>query len=76
MPRAEFETVCPHAAPCTSTMPQGPVMFLCFAARLQGDRLAVGRSMPKAEVGDYVLVADVGAYTLSMYSRCAAGVLL
>uniref|UniRef100_A0A383W8Q7 Orn/DAP/Arg decarboxylase 2 N-terminal domain-containing protein n=1 Tax=Tetradesmus obliquus TaxID=3088 RepID=A0A383W8Q7_TETOB len=38
---------------------------LCF----QGDRLAVGRNMPKAEVGDYVLVADVGAYTLSMYSR-------
>lgn len=38
---------------------------LCF----QGDRLAVGKTMPKAEVGDYIVVADVGAYTLSMYSR-------
>jgi diaminopimelate decarboxylase len=36
---------------------------------LQGDRLAVGRVMPKAKVGDFVVVADVGAYTLSMYSR-------
>lgn len=27
------------------------------------------RMMPKAEVGDFVVVADTGAYTLSMYSR-------
>jgi len=39
---------------------------LCF----QGDRLVVGQVMPKAAVGDYVMVADTGAYTLSMYSRC------
>lgn len=38
---------------------------LCF----QGDRLAVGKLMPKAEVGDFIVVADTGAYTLSMYSR-------
>lgn len=41
---------------------------LCF----QGDRLAVGVLMPKAEPGDHVVVADVGAYTLSMYSRCSS----
>jgi hypothetical protein len=29
------------------------------------------RLMPKAEVGDFVVVVDTGAYTLSMYSRCA-----
>lgn len=28
--------------------------------------------MPKAEVGDLVVVADTGAYTLSMYSRYQA----
>jgi diaminopimelate decarboxylase len=38
---------------------------LCF----QGDRVAVAKKMPKAEVGDFVVVADAGAYTLSMYSR-------
>jgi diaminopimelate decarboxylase len=27
--------------------------------------------MPKADVGDFVVVADTGAYTLSMYSRYA-----
>lgn len=27
------------------------------------------RMMPKAVVGDFILVADTGAYTLSMYSR-------
>jgi hypothetical protein len=27
------------------------------------------RLMPKADVGDFILVADTGAYTLSMYSR-------
>jgi hypothetical protein len=29
------------------------------------------RLMPKADVGDFVVVADTGAYTLSMYSRYA-----
>lgn len=45
-----------------STSDQYP--FACCA-------LARLRMMPKAAVGDFVLVADTGAYTLSMYSRCA-----
>jgi hypothetical protein len=42
---------------------------LCF----QGDRLAVAQQLPLTEPGDWVIVADTGAYTLSMYSRCAGG---
>ncbi|KAF6260810.1 diaminopimelate decarboxylase [Scenedesmus sp. NREL 46B-D3] len=54
-----------EGAPGVETVVQDIAGPLCF----QGDRLAVGRCMPKAEVGDFVVVADVGAYTLSMYSR-------
>ncbi|KAG2434083.1 hypothetical protein HXX76_007811 [Chlamydomonas incerta] len=38
---------------------------LCF----QGDKLAEGAPLPAAAPGDWVVVPDVGAYTLSMYSR-------
>ncbi|KIZ00782.1 diaminopimelate decarboxylase [Monoraphidium neglectum] len=38
---------------------------LCF----QGDRLATAALLPRCEVGDWVMVLDAGAYTLSMASR-------
>ena len=38
---------------------------LCF----QGDKLAEAAPLPAAAPGDWVLVPDVGAYTLSMHSR-------
>lgn len=38
---------------------------LCFA----GDFIARDVSLPKAQEGDYILIHDVGAYTLSMWSR-------
>ncbi|GFR48783.1 hypothetical protein Agub_g10731, partial [Astrephomene gubernaculifera] len=38
---------------------------LCF----QGDRLAEAVSLPPVAPGDWVVVPDVGAYCLSMYSR-------
>lgn len=38
---------------------------LCFA----GDLLARGRPLPPARPGDLLLIRDVGAYTLSMWSR-------
>jgi diaminopimelate decarboxylase len=38
---------------------------LCF----QGDRLAVARLLPALKEGDWVVVADAGAYTLSMWSH-------
>lgn len=38
---------------------------LCFA----GDMIARGIELPEVEVGDYVLIHDTGAYTLSMWSR-------
>ncbi|KAI8473435.1 MAG: Orn/DAP/Arg decarboxylase 2 [Monoraphidium minutum] len=38
---------------------------LCF----QGDRVATAALLPRAEVGDWVVVLDAGAYTLSMASR-------
>mmetsp|Transcript_10972 Transcript_10972/g.19832 ORF Transcript_10972/g.19832 Transcript_10972/m.19832 type:complete len:380 (-) Transcript_10972:35-1174(-) len=41
---------------------------LCFS----GDLLAVGRKLPKMEAGDWIVVRDAGAYTLSMYNRHTA----
>ena len=38
---------------------------LCFA----GDVIARDISLPSVEEGDYVIIQDVGAYTLSMWSR-------
>jgi diaminopimelate decarboxylase len=38
---------------------------LCFA----GDVIATDLELPRVESGDYVLIHDVGAYTLSMWSR-------
>ncbi|EKX33156.1 hypothetical protein GUITHDRAFT_158931 [Guillardia theta CCMP2712] len=38
---------------------------LCFG----GDKITVNRSMPQLLVGDFVVVHDVGANTLSMFSR-------
>jgi diaminopimelate decarboxylase len=38
---------------------------LCFS----GDLLAVGRALPRPAAGDWVVVLDAGAYTLSMLNR-------
>jgi len=48
-----------------SWRPQDVAGPLCF----QGDRLAVARRMPRARPGDWVVVADAGAYALSMWSH-------
>ncbi len=57
----------PRAGPGRPTTVGGP---LCFA----GDLIARDRLLPPAEPGDLLLVRDVGAYTLSMWSRhCSRG---
>jgi diaminopimelate decarboxylase len=38
---------------------------LCFA----GDMIAKGVQLPVVEEGDYIIIQDAGAYTLSMWSR-------
>jgi len=38
---------------------------LCFA----GDFISRGVKLPKVETGDYLIIHDVGAYTLGMWSR-------
>ena len=52
----------PKQGPSSPWTVAGP---LCFA----GDILERGCSLPVVEVGDYVLIRDVGAYTLSLWSR-------
>lgn len=46
-------------------VPTDVVGPLCF----QGDRLAEAAPLPAAQPGDWVVVPDVGAYTLSMFCR-------
>jgi diaminopimelate decarboxylase len=44
---------------------------LCFA----GDVVAREISLPAVDVGDWIVIRDVGAYTLSMWSRhCSRGI--
>ena len=52
----------PRGGPVRPTTVAGP---LCFS----GDLLARGRPLPRAEPGDWLLIRDVGAYTLGMWSR-------
>jgi len=55
------------AAPVPSTI-VGP---LCFS----GDVLARSRPLPPAQPGDFLVIHDAGAYTLSMWSRhCSRGI--
>jgi len=52
----------PKAGPLAPWHVAGP---LCFS----GDFLARARPLPEMEPGDWLLVRDAGAYTLSMWSR-------
>lgn len=51
--------------PKAGAVPQTVLGPLCFA----GDVLARDRELPPAEPGDILVIRDVGAYTLSMWSR-------
>ena len=51
--------------PTASTQPWTIVGPLCFA----GDVIAQDRPLPAIAANDWILVRDVGAYTLSMWSR-------
>ena len=58
----------PKAGPKTPWMLDGP---LCFA----GDVIGRERPLPDIEPGDWVVIRDTGAYTLSMWSRhCSRGI--
>lgn len=58
----------PKTGPSEKVSVAGP---LCFA----GDILARELSMPRPEPGDTIAIRDVGAYTLSMWSRhCSRGI--
>ena len=52
----------PKAGPVVSQDIAGP---LCFS----GDLVARQRDLPLTEPGDWVVIHDAGAYTLSMWSR-------
>lgn len=52
----------PRTGPVLSTNVAGP---LCFA----GDHLAMGVSLPRAEVGDWLHIRDTGANTLALWSH-------
>lgn len=58
----------PKAGPASPVTIAGP---LCFA----GDLLARDVPLPPVEPGDWLVIRDVGAYTLSMWSRhCSRGI--
>ena len=52
----------PRTGPLRPTTVAGP---LCFS----GDLLARGRPLPRARPGDWLLIRDVGGYTVGMWSR-------
>ncbi|MDI3282188.1 diaminopimelate decarboxylase [Polyangium sp. 15x6] len=57
----------PKAGPTEPVTIVGP---LCFS----GDVLAKGLALPRVDPGDFVVIHDVGAYTLGMWSRhCSRG---
>jgi diaminopimelate decarboxylase len=61
-------TVLDHAGSIKSGIDENPTMIagpLCFA----GDLIAREILLPKVEPGDYIVIHDSGAYTLSMWSR-------
>lgn len=58
----------PRSGPLTRCTVAGP---LCFAGDVIGREVA----LPPTEVGDWLVIHDVGAYTLSMWSRhCSRGI--
>jgi diaminopimelate decarboxylase len=58
----------PKSGPLQPVSLAGP---LCFA----GDVVAREISLPAVDVGDWIVIRDVGAYTLSMWSRhCSRGI--
>ena len=58
-----------HVLACRAS-PGGPVRPTTVAGPLcPGDLLARGRPLPRAEPRDWLLIRDVGAYTLGMWSR-------
>lgn len=58
----------PKSGPASPVTLAGP---LCFA----GDLIAREVLLPRLETGDWVVIRDIGAYTLSMWSRhCSRGI--
>jgi len=67
----EFFVLDRHGKPKSgATRPLTLAGPLCFA----GDIIARDVSLPPVEQGDWIVIRDVGAYTLSMWSRhCSRG---